>query len=88
MCAIPQVWEFDKNLLQADALPCVGQYKYETATVLRGMHMDEFLPAVIQAVCEARGATDKDTENNSGDGEGEWNSRTRECECARALTHT
>ena len=30
-----QVWEFDKNLLQQDALPPVGQYKYEVATIMR-----------------------------------------------------
>ena len=42
-----QVWEFDKNLLQQDALPPVGQYKYEVATIMRAMAMDEFLPAVI-----------------------------------------
>ena len=29
-----QVWEFDKNLLQQDALPPVGQYKYEVATIM------------------------------------------------------
>ena len=44
-----QVWEFDKNLLQQDALPPVGQYKYEVATIMRAMAMDEFLPAVIAA---------------------------------------
>lgn len=54
-CLLPhcriQVWEFDKNLLQADALPAVGQYKYEVATIMRGLAMDEFLPAVTQARC-------------------------------------
>lgn len=42
-----QVWEFDKNLLQQDALGPVGQYKYEVATIMRALAMDEFLPAVI-----------------------------------------
>ena len=45
-----QVWEFDKNLLQADALPTVGQYKYEVATIMRAMAMDEFLSPVVTAV--------------------------------------
>ncbi|KAG2423654.1 hypothetical protein HXX76_015171 [Chlamydomonas incerta] len=44
-----QVWEYDKNLLQADALPLVGAYKYETATYMRGLAQDEFLPAVTAA---------------------------------------
>ena len=45
----PQVWEYDKNLLQADALPLVGAYKYETATYMRCLALDEFLPAVLAA---------------------------------------
>jgi len=47
-CAL-QVWEFDKKLLQADALAPVGQFKYEVATVMRALAMDEFLPAVLAA---------------------------------------
>ncbi|GIL63751.1 hypothetical protein Vafri_17765 [Volvox africanus] len=42
-----QVWEYDKNLLQNDALPLVGAYKYETATYMRALAADEFLPAVL-----------------------------------------
>ncbi|PNH00841.1 Negative elongation factor B [Tetrabaena socialis] len=44
-----QVWEYDKNLLQNDALPLVGAYKYETATYMRALAADEFLPAVLAA---------------------------------------
>ncbi|GLC43520.1 hypothetical protein PLESTM_001482300 [Pleodorina starrii] len=44
-----QVWEYDKNLLQNDALPLVGAYKYETATYMRALAADEFLSAVLAA---------------------------------------
>lgn len=53
------MWEFDKNLLQQDALPPVGQYKYEVATIMRAMAMDEFLPAVIAAPDEAPEAAEQ-----------------------------
>jgi hypothetical protein len=49
-CTLLQVWEFDKKLLQADALAPVGQFKYEVATIMRALAMDEFLPAVLAAV--------------------------------------
>eukprot|EP00983_Pelagomonas_calceolata_P103677 1158938-Pelagomonas_calceolata.AAC.9 len=54
----PEVWEFDKKLLQADALAPVGQFKYEVATIMRALAMDEFLPAVLAAAATkgARGA--------------------------------
>ncbi|KXZ51837.1 hypothetical protein GPECTOR_11g276 [Gonium pectorale] len=42
-----QVWEYDKNLLQNDAIPLVGAYKYETATYMRALAADEFLPALL-----------------------------------------
>lgn len=42
-----QVWEFDKNLLQNDALPLVGQYKYEIATYMRALAADEFIPFAV-----------------------------------------
>uniref|UniRef100_A0A7S0RMM1 Uncharacterized protein n=1 Tax=Chlamydomonas leiostraca TaxID=1034604 RepID=A0A7S0RMM1_9CHLO len=48
-----QVWEFDKNQLQQDALPPVGQYKYEVATIMRALAMDEFLPSVLRATAAA-----------------------------------
>lgn len=56
------MWEFDKNLLQQDALPPVGQYKYEVATVMRAMAMDEFLPAIVYPQGEG--------EEGEGDGGG------------------
>ncbi len=46
-CHAVQVWEYDKNLLQNDALPLVGAFKYETATYMRALAADEFLPAVV-----------------------------------------
>eukprot|EP00195_Chlamydomonas_chlamydogama_P014869 CAMPEP_0202909070 /NCGR_PEP_ID=MMETSP1392-20130828/48159_1 /ASSEMBLY_ACC=CAM_ASM_000868 /TAXON_ID=225041 /ORGANISM="Chlamydomonas chlamydogama, Strain SAG 11-48b" /LENGTH=701 /DNA_ID=CAMNT_0049598681 /DNA_START=412 /DNA_END=2517 /DNA_ORIENTATION=- len=51
-----QVWEFDKNLLQHHALAPVGQYKYEVATVMRALAMDEFLPAVVWSTGQEGGA--------------------------------
>jgi hypothetical protein len=58
-----QVWEFDKKLLQADALAPVGQFKYEVATIMRALAMDEFLPAVLAAAATlgARGAGESDS---------------------------
>jgi len=53
-----QVWEFDKKLLQADALAPVGQFKYEVATIMRALAMDEFLPAVLAAAA-TKGAKDE-----------------------------
>ncbi|KAG2491041.1 hypothetical protein HYH03_010488 [Edaphochlamys debaryana] len=48
-----QVWEYDKNLLQSDALPLVGAYKYEIATYMRALAADEFLPGVAAAAARA-----------------------------------
>ncbi|KAF5836762.1 hypothetical protein DUNSADRAFT_5452 [Dunaliella salina] len=59
-----QVWEFDKKLLQADALAPVGQFKYEVATIMRALAMDEFLPAVLAAAA-AKGARDTGAEGES-----------------------
>lgn len=39
-----QVWELDKKLLQAHALPLVVGYTFEMATAMRGLDMDESLP--------------------------------------------
>lgn len=38
-----QVWEYDKNLLQADAVPVVMSYKLEAATVASALAMDRYL---------------------------------------------
>ncbi|MEW5319650.1 MAG: hypothetical protein WDW38_010793 [Sanguina aurantia] len=43
-----QVWEFDLELLKYDALPPVGQYKYEIATYMRALALDEFLSTSLE----------------------------------------
>ncbi|PRW60598.1 Negative elongation factor B [Chlorella sorokiniana] len=43
-----QVWELDKKLLQAHALPLVARYTYEVATAMRALDMDESLPPDLQ----------------------------------------
>lgn len=49
-----QVWEYDKTLLQADAIPLVAAYKYETATILASLDMVS--PATgVQEALEAAG---------------------------------
>ncbi|KAJ9523865.1 hypothetical protein QJQ45_020067 [Haematococcus lacustris] len=52
-----QVWEFDKKLLQSHALPFVGQYKYEVATIMRALAADEFLPQVLATTQKAAADT-------------------------------
>lgn len=61
-----QVWEFDKNLLQHHALAPVGQYKYEVATIMRALAMDEFLPAVLAIQPAAQKAAISESQD-SGD---------------------
>jgi negative elongation factor B len=39
-----QVWEADRKLLQAHALPLLTAYSHETATVIRALNMDGSLP--------------------------------------------
>ncbi len=39
-----QVFELDRKLLQAHALPYVASYTWELATLMRALDMDEFLP--------------------------------------------
>lgn len=64
-----QVWEFDKNQLQQDALPPVGQYKYEVATIMRALAMDEFLPSVLRATAAATAPAGSNSEGAEGAGE-------------------
>lgn len=48
------MWELDKKLLQAHALPLVVGYTFEMATAMRGLDMDESLPQeLLQAAGEA-----------------------------------
>ena len=42
-----QVYELDKKLLQAHALPLVTGYTYEMATAMRALDMDECLPQAL-----------------------------------------
>lgn len=50
-----QAWEHDVTKLQNDAVPEVGAYKYETATVMRALHMDEFLSTLVGRAAVAPG---------------------------------
>jgi hypothetical protein len=54
-----EVWEFDQNLLQLDAMPLVASYKYEIATVQQTIKMDEFLDWAQHAEYEERRARDE-----------------------------
>ena len=38
------MFELDKKLLQAHAMPYVAAYTWETGTLIRALDMDEFLP--------------------------------------------
>lgn len=53
-----EVWEFDQNLLQLDAMPLVASYKYEVATVQQTIKMDEFMTWAQMADYEERRAED------------------------------
>jgi hypothetical protein len=53
-----EVWEFDQNLLQLDAMPLVASYKYEVATVQQTIKMDEFITWAQMADYEERRAED------------------------------
>lgn len=47
------MWELDKKLLQAHALPLVVGYTFEMATAMRGLDMDESLSQeLLQAAGE------------------------------------
>jgi hypothetical protein len=54
-----EVWEFDQNLLQLDAMPLVASYKYEIATVQQTIKMDEFLDWAQLADYEERRDSDE-----------------------------
>jgi len=43
------VWELDRKLLQAHALPLVAAYGWETGTTISALNMEEFLPAPAAA---------------------------------------
>ena len=44
------MFELDKKLLQSHAMPHVAAYTWETATLIRALDMDEFLPSKQGAV--------------------------------------
>jgi hypothetical protein len=48
---LPQVYEYDRNLLQQDAVQYIAAYKYELGTILAALNMSQFV-RIRPRVCD------------------------------------
>jgi hypothetical protein len=64
-CVLLQVYEYDRNLLQQDAVQYIAAYKYELGTILAALNMSQFV-RVRPRVCDKHAQTATQQQARSG----------------------
>jgi hypothetical protein len=70
-CCLTQVYEYDRNLLQQDAVQFIAAYKYELGTVLATLSMAQFVRKRPR-VCAASSRTRQQQAGSGGGRGGGW----------------